>query len=74
MAFRREIDHDIRLFSLKKPVDGLRVRDIRPSQKEKRGIFQGLRQRLQIPRIGQRVHADHLIVRMCFQHGSRQSS
>ena len=63
MAFRSEIHHDIRLFFFKKRVDSLPIRNI-PLHKTETGIFQGFSQIFQVARIGQRVQADHPILRV----------
>ena len=72
MAFRREIDHHIRLFPLKQPVHNRRVRDIRPD-KGKRGFFMASASVSTFPRMVRRSTQKNVIVRMRFRHIVEQS-
>ena len=67
MAFRRKVDHHIRVFFLKQRVNRATIGDI-PFYKGETGIFHHRFQGFQIARIGQLVQTDDLILRVLIQH------
>ena len=63
MALRGEIHHHVGLFFLKQPIDEVPIRDVSPHEGEARLLPDGS-ERLQIPRIGELVQTEELVVRM----------
>ena len=66
MAFRREVDHRVRLFLLKQGENSLPVTDVGFAEPEIR-IARYRLQGGQVSRVGQLVHADDPVLRMLLQ-------
>ena len=67
VALCREVDYDFRFFLFRNTVNRLSVGNISLDKFEMRIVHHG-RKRFHVARVGQRVHAQNIVLRMLAQH------